>query len=59
MLAAHGVGRQRDRVGLVLDLDGQVQVLEDPVEERERALHLDLHVEQLARAGRTAATAAS
>ena len=34
--------------GLSRDLRLHVEVLEDAVEERQRALHLDLHVEQLA-----------
>ena len=37
-----------DRVGRVDDLGVQLEVLEDPVEQRERALDLDLDVEQLA-----------
>ena len=37
-----------DRVGRVHDPGVQLEVLEDPVEQRERALDLDLDVEQLA-----------
>ena len=36
----------------------QVEVLEDAVEERQRALHLDLHVEQLAEREEEARTGA-
>ena len=39
---------ERDRVGRVDDLGVHLEVLEDPVEEGERALDLDLDVEQLA-----------
>ncbi len=46
--AAHLGWRQRDRVGRVLDVCVDVEVLEDAVEECQRALHLHLHVEQLA-----------
>ena len=38
--------RCRERLGALDDVDPLVQVLEDAVEERERALHLDLHAEQ-------------
>ena len=47
-LAADRRGLQRHGVRGVDDLRLEVQVLEDPVEQRERALDLDLHVEQLA-----------
>ena len=44
-----GRGRvEGHRVGRVGDLRLQVEVLEDAVEQRQRALHLDLDVEQLA-----------
>ena len=38
---------ERDRIRRVTDLVLHLQVLEDAVEERQRALDLDLHVEQL------------
>ena len=41
-------GSRVDRVGRVGDLRVHREVLEDPVEQGERALDLDLHVEQLA-----------
>ena len=44
--------------GRVDDLRVEVEVLEDPVEERERPGDLDLDVEQLARAGRRAGSGA-
>ncbi len=40
--------RPLDRVRPLDDVDGLVEILEDPVEERERALHLELHAEQAA-----------
>ena len=40
--------RDRDRVGLLLDVDRVVEVLEDPVEERERRLHVEADAEQRA-----------
>ena len=39
---------ERHGVGSVRDLRREVEVLEDAVEQRERALQLDLDVEQLA-----------
>ena len=44
--AADRVRLHRHGVWVVLDLDGQVEVLEDAVEQRQRALQVDLHVEQ-------------
>ncbi len=44
-LPAHRFRLQGDGIRRVRDLDGQIQVLEDPVEQCERALDLDLHVE--------------
>ena len=41
-------GSSVDGIRRVRDLGRQVQVLEDAVEQRQRALHLHLHVEQLA-----------
>ena len=43
-----GRGSSGDRVGRIDDLGVHLEVLEDAVEERQRALDLDLHVEQLA-----------
>ena len=40
--------RDRQRVGLLLDVDRLVEVLEDPVEERERRLHVEPDAEQRA-----------
>jgi hypothetical protein len=44
--AADRIGLHGHSVWVVLDLDGQVEVLEDAVEQGQRALQLDLHVEQ-------------
>ena len=52
-------GLERHGVGRVDDLGVEVQVLEDPVEERERAVDLHLHVEELARGGRRGDSGAS
>ena len=47
--ARHGPGRvERDGVGRVDDLGFDPEVFEDPVEQGERALDLDLDIEQLA-----------
>ena len=46
-LGPHRRRRERDRVGRIGDLVLHLEVLEDAVEQRERALDLDLHVEQL------------
>ena len=46
--AAHRARRQVDRVGRIGDLVVHLEVLEDAVEQRQRALDLDLDVEQLA-----------
>ena len=40
--------RDRERVGPLLDVDRLVEVLEDPVEERERRLHVQTDAEQRA-----------
>ena len=48
MLPADRGSVQGHRVGCVVDLRLQVEVLEDPVEQGERAVDLDLDVEQLA-----------
>ena len=47
-VAAHRGRVERHRIGRIGDLVLQLEVLEDAVEERERALDLDLDVEQLA-----------
>ena len=42
------VMRKRFAPGLVFEGDRQIQILEDPIEEGEGALDLDLNIEQLA-----------
>ena len=51
-LAAERRPVERDRVAALRDLDGQVEVLEDPVEQGERRLHVDLHVDSSDMIGR-------
>ena len=46
-LAAHRRAVHRDRIGRIDDLGVHLEVLEDPVEQRQRALDLDLDPEQL------------
>jgi hypothetical protein len=38
---------ERDRLRPIADLDRQIEVLENPAEQRKRDLHLDLDVEHL------------
>ena len=47
-----------DRVGPLVDLDRQVEVLEDAVEERERRLHVEPDARAASRSGRRGASAA-
>jgi len=46
-LTIHVLGAQHQRSGLVLDVMGHVEVVEDPVEEGEGAGDLDLYLEHL------------
>ncbi|MEX1158692.1 MAG: hypothetical protein WEC79_07175, partial [Thermomicrobiales bacterium] len=48
-MSSNRVWIQRDGAGRVGDLVRFIQVLEDSVEERQRALDLDLNVEQLSK----------
>ncbi len=47
-LSAHALPREVDRILALLDVNGQVEVLEDAIEQRERRLHVGLHAEQAA-----------
>ena len=45
-LTQHLVGAQLHRVGILDDVDRQIQVLEDAVEQSQRGLHLGPHPQQ-------------